>query len=79
VINILPYSFTLANSEACKIKQENITTIGKQCNKTLCLRTTIPAGVVSQLKLKAGDKIEWLLKPDDDKLKIEVVLLRNNE
>ena len=36
------------------------------------LRTTIPMWIVQQFNLKAGTKVEWSLKAEDNKMTISV-------
>lgn len=41
-------------------------------NNSKSLRTTIPAYIIRELSLKAGDRLAWSLKPDGDRLKIDI-------
>ena len=41
-------------------------------NRSDSLRTTIPASIVRQFGLQAGDKIEWDLRAEGSSLKIIV-------
>ena len=41
-------------------------------NRSDSLRTTIPASIVRQFGLQAGDKIEWELRAEGSSLKIIV-------
>ena len=43
-------------------------TLTKATSKSESLRTTVPTGIVSHLKLKEGDKIEWEIKAESNKL-----------
>ena len=38
-----------------------ITTLTKAAPKTTSLRTTVPASIARQFKLKDGDKLDWKL------------------
>jgi len=40
------------------------------------LRTTVPAGIVSQFGLKEGDQLDWSLKAEGDKLLLVVTPLQ---
>ena len=48
------------------------TVLSKATSKSSSLRTTVPAGVVKQLKLKVGDKLDWVLKADRNRLIVEI-------
>ena len=41
-------------------------------NRSDSLRTTIPASIVRQFGLHAGDKIEWNLKAEGNAMKITI-------
>jgi len=40
------------------------------------LRTTVPAGIVSQFNLREGDQLDWSLRAEGDKLILIVTPLR---
>jgi len=40
------------------------------------LRTTVPAGIVSQFGLKEGDQLDWSLRAEADKLLLIVTPLQ---
>jgi antitoxin component of MazEF toxin-antitoxin module len=40
------------------------------------LRTTVPAGIVSQFDLSEGDQLDWSLKAEGDKLLLIVTPLQ---
>ena len=40
------------------------------------LRTTVPAGIVSQFNLREGDQLDWSLRAEGDKLILIVTSLR---
>ncbi|KYK19914.1 AbrB family transcriptional regulator [Thermoplasmatales archaeon SG8-52-4] len=44
------------------------TTIAKASTKVKSYRTTVPAGIMNQFNLKEGDKLDWTLKAENDKL-----------
>ena len=48
----------------------NTTTLQLAVSKSDSLRTTVPTHIVSQFKLKAGDKLDWELIVDGKELKI---------
>ena len=48
------------------------TTLTKASSKSESLRTTVPSGIVHQLDLKEGDKLEWKIKAEKNKLIIEL-------
>ncbi len=48
------------------------TTLTKATSKSESLRTTVPAGIARQFKLKEGDKLEWEIEPRNKKLVIVV-------
>ena len=45
-----------------------ITTLSKASSKIESLRTTIPQSIVRFMKLNEGDKIDWDLKAQDNKI-----------
>ena len=45
-----------------------ITTLSKASSKIESLRTTIPKSIVRFMKLNEGDKIDWDLKAQDNKI-----------
>ncbi len=49
-----------------------ITVLTKATSKSQSLRTTIPMGIVKQLNLEEGEKLNWELVPKDNKLAIVV-------
>jgi len=53
-----------------------ITKIAKATPTGYSLRTTIPKGIVKQFDLKEGDKLEWKIKAEKDKLVIIVEPLK---
>lgn len=48
------------------------TTIASAQSKSNSLRTTIPASIVRQFKLTAGDQLEWELEPRDNQFVLVV-------
>ena len=44
------------------------TTLTKASTKSDSLRTTVPAGIVHQLDLKEGDRLNWNLKAENGTL-----------
>lgn len=48
------------------------TTLTKATSKSESLRTTVPAGIARQLKLKEGDMLHWELKAEKGKLVLVV-------
>ncbi len=48
------------------------TTLTKATSKSESLRTTVPAGIARQFKLKEGDKLDWEIKPRNKNLIIVV-------
>jgi hypothetical protein len=48
------------------------TTLTKASTKSESLRTTVPAGIVHQLDLKEGDKLDWTLKAENGNLIIVI-------
>lgn len=53
------------------------TTLTNASTKTTSLRTTVPAGIVKQFRLKKGDKLEWVIEARKDKLVIIVTSISN--
>ena len=49
------------------------TTLTKASTRSESLRTTVPAGIVRQFKLKEGDMLDWELKAEKSKL---IVIVR---
>jgi len=47
-----------------------VLTIATTSSKSL--RTTVPIGIVRQLKLREGDKLRWQIKAEDGKLVVVV-------
>jgi hypothetical protein len=45
-----------------------ITTLSKASSKIESLRTTVPQSIVRFMKLNEGDKIDWNLKAQDNKI-----------
>ena len=45
-------------------------------NKSDSLRTTVPAHIIKQFKLKAGDQLEWDLVVENNTLKIVITPLK---
>ena len=43
-----------------------------QANTSNSLRVTVPSYVIHALGAKAGDEIEWSLKPDGDRFAVAV-------
>lgn len=41
-----------------------------RANTSKSLRTTVPAHIIQQLRLKDGDGVKWILKPDGKKFAI---------
>ena len=50
----------------------NTTSINKATSKNSSLRTTIPRSIVTQFGLTYKDKLEWILKAENNKLVIQV-------
>ncbi len=50
----------------------DITSINRATSTNQSLRTTIPKSIVSQFGLKYKDKLEWLIKAEDNNLVIHV-------
>ena len=48
------------------------TTISKGANNTNAVRTSVPATIARMLDVKAGDKIEWSVESNNDKLSISI-------
>ncbi|HLF16120.1 MAG TPA: AbrB/MazE/SpoVT family DNA-binding domain-containing protein [Candidatus Thermoplasmatota archaeon] len=48
------------------------TTIASAQSKNRSLRTTIPASIVRQFNLQAGDELTWDLQPQDNQLVLVV-------
>lgn len=48
------------------------TILTKATSKSKSLRTTVPAGIARQFKLKQGDTLEWEIKPKKDTLVIVI-------
>ena len=55
------------------------TKLTKASSKSESLRTTVPSGIVHQLDLKEGDKLEWKIKADKNKLIIELTSSENKK
>ncbi len=47
-----------------------ITTLAKATSKSDSLRTTVPKGIARQFNLKAGDRLNWEIVVDENKLAI---------
>ena len=45
-------------------------------NKSDSLRTTVPAHIIKQFKLKAGDQLEWNLVVDSGTMRIMITPLK---
>lgn len=54
------------------ITMGDITSINRATSNNQSLRTTIPKSIVSQFDLKHKDKLEWLIKAEDNNLVIHV-------
>ncbi len=50
-----------------------ITTLSKASTRSKSLRTTVPAGIARQFKLKEGDRLEWEIEPRNKRLIIVVI------
>jgi AbrB family looped-hinge helix DNA binding protein len=48
------------------------TTIAKASTISNSFRTTVPAAIMSQFNLKEGDKLDWVLKAEEDSLIIMI-------
>lgn len=48
------------------------TTISKGASNTNAVRTSVPATIARMLDVKAGDKIEWSVESNNDKLSISI-------
>ena len=57
----------------------NITSINKATSKNNSLRTTIPRSIVTQFGLTYQDKLEWILKAEDNKLIIQVKPIKTEQ
>lgn len=53
-----------------------ITVLTKATTTSNSLRTTVPSGIVKQLKLTEGDKLEWEIRAENGKLVLVVTALR---
>ncbi len=53
------------------------TVLTKATSRSESLRTTVPAGIARQFRLKEGDKLEWVIEPRKNKLVIIVTPLSN--
>ncbi|MGI8832962.1 MAG: AbrB/MazE/SpoVT family DNA-binding domain-containing protein [Nitrososphaeraceae archaeon] len=53
------------------------TTLTKASSKVESLRTTVPRSVVTFMKLKEGDKLDWDLKAEDNKMILTVSKVTN--
>lgn len=61
-------------------KNEGITTtLSLAKTKSISLRTTVPMSIVKQFNLKAGDKLSWKLKIENDDLVILVRPVKSKE
>ena len=49
-----------------------ITTLTKAATNTTSLRTTVPASIARQFNLKDGDRLDWSLRAEGDKMIILV-------
>ena len=56
-----------------------ITTLTKAAPKTISLRTTVPANIVRQFKMREGDKLDWTLEVQDGKMVIVVTPIKKWE
>lgn len=48
------------------------TTLTKAATKTTSLRTTVPKSIVNQFGLEDGDKLDWTLEAENNKMIIIV-------
>lgn len=55
------------------------TILTRATSKSESLRTTLPAGIARQFRLKEGDKLEWVLEPRKNKLVIIVTPISNGK
>ncbi len=53
------------------------TILSKATSKSESLKTTVPAGIARQFRLKKGDKLKWVIEPRKSKLVIIVTPLSN--
>jgi len=53
-----------------------ITLLTKATTTSKSLRTTVPSGVVKQLKLTVGGKLDWEIKAENGKLVVVVTPLK---
>jgi len=53
------------------------TTIAKASTISNSFRTTVPAAIINQFSLKDGDKLDWELKAENDKLIVIVTPEKN--
>jgi bifunctional DNA-binding transcriptional regulator/antitoxin component of YhaV-PrlF toxin-antitoxin module len=54
------------------------TTIAKASTIANSFRTTVPAAVINQFNLKEGDKLDWNLQVEKEKLIIVITPEKNN-
>ena len=57
----------------------NITSINRANTKNDSLRTTIPRSIVTQFGLIYQDKLEWILKAEDNELIIQVKPIKTKQ
>jgi bifunctional DNA-binding transcriptional regulator/antitoxin component of YhaV-PrlF toxin-antitoxin module len=49
-----------------------ITVLSKATTTSKSLRTTVPSGIVNQLNLKEGNKLEWEIRAENGRLVVVV-------
>lgn len=59
-------------------KLGEITYLTKATSKNKSLRTTVPISIVNQFELTDKDKLNWILKADNNELIIVVRLVKDN-
>lgn len=55
------------------------TVLTKATSKSESLRTTVPAGIARQFRLKDGDQLKWVIEPRKNKLVIIVTPISNGK
>lgn len=53
-----------------------ITVLSKATTTSKSLRTTVPSGIVRQLTLKKGDKLEWEMRAENGRIVVVVKPLK---
>jgi bifunctional DNA-binding transcriptional regulator/antitoxin component of YhaV-PrlF toxin-antitoxin module len=55
------------------------TVLTRATSKSESLRTTVPAGIARQFRLKEGDQLEWVIESRKNKLVIIVTPISNGK